>query len=98
MSTNSNPSSEVQEFNSAMKHVEQAGEEERMEALIATISSYIEHYHGGAVEMVSFQNNELQVHLSGACEGCNLAPVTLHGWVEGTVKQFFPNVQSVVAV
>jgi Fe-S cluster biogenesis protein NfuA len=36
--------------------------------------------------------------MSGACEGCNLAPVTLHGWVEGTVKQFFPHLEGVVAV
>jgi len=25
-----------------------------------------------------------------ACLGCPLSPNTLHGWVEGTVKQFFP--------
>jgi Fe-S cluster biogenesis protein NfuA len=36
--------------------------------------------------------------MTGACEGCRLAPVTLHGWVEGTVKQFFPTVQRVESV
>jgi Fe-S cluster biogenesis protein NfuA len=35
--------------------------------------------------------------MSGACDGCNLAPVTLHGWVEGTAKQFFPDIKEVVA-
>lgn len=71
---------------------------ERMQALINTISAYIEHYHGGAVEMVSFDDNVLRVKLLGACEGCDLAQVTLHGWVEGTVKQFFPDVKRVEAV
>lgn len=71
---------------------------ERMQALINTISAYIEHYHGGAVEMVSFDDHILRVRLLGACEGCDLAQVTLHGWVEGTVKQFFPDVQRVEAV
>jgi Fe-S cluster biogenesis protein NfuA len=73
-------------------------EKERMQALIQTISAYIEHYHGGAVEMVSYENNQLIVQMTGACEGCALAPATLHGWVEGTVKQFFPHLVSVEAI
>ncbi len=75
----------------------EASDVERMKALIEVLSAYIEYYHGGAVEMVSFEDNSLTVHLSGACEGCNLAPVTLHGWVEGTVKQFFPDLKEVKA-
>jgi len=76
----------------------EAGDLERMKALIEVLSSYIEYYHGGAVEMVSYEDDRLTVRMTGACEGCNLAPVTLHGWVEGTVKQFFPDLQEVVAV
>ena len=75
----------------------EANDEERMRALIEVLSSYIEHYHGGAVEMVDYTDDRLTVHMSGACDGCNLAPVTLHGWVEGTVKQFFPDLKQVVA-
>ncbi len=73
-------------------------EEERMRALVQTISAYIEHYHGGAVEMVSYEDNKLKVNMTGACQGCALAPATLHGWVEGTVKQFFPNLAGVESV
>jgi Fe-S cluster biogenesis protein NfuA len=73
-------------------------EEQRLRALIEAISAYIEHFHGGAVEMVAYEDRRLSVRMSGACEGCALAPVTLHGWVEGTVKQFFPDVEQVVAV
>lgn len=97
MATRERPAG-VRGFNTEMDRVQEASDEEKMAALIATISSYIEHYHGGAVEMVSYADNKLEVHLSGACDGCGLAPVTLHGWVEGTVKQFFPNVESVTAV
>lgn len=76
----------------------EATDEERMNALVEVLSAYIEYYHGGAVEMVSFKENELEVRMTGACVGCTLAPVTLHGWVEGTVKQFFPELKSVIAV
>lgn len=76
----------------------EATEEERMRALIEVLSAYIEYYHGGAVEMMAYNDNKLTVRMTGACEGCNLAPVTLHGWVEGTVKQFFPELVSVQSV
>ena len=69
--------------------------EERMRALIELLSDYIEQYHGGAVEMVSFDGATLRVRMSGACVGCPLSPVTLHGWVEGTARQFFPHLKGV---
>ena len=77
---------------------EQATDEERMRALIETLSSYIEYFHRGAVEMVAYDGATLKVRLIGACAGCHLAPTTLHGWVEGTVRQFFPDLQAVEAV
>ena len=67
---------------------------ERIQALLDNLSAYIEEYHGGSVELVEFddQNQIVNVRLGGACLGCPLSPVTLHGWVEGTLKQFFPGV------
>ena len=64
-----------------------------MEGLVNQISSYIEQYHGGSVELVSFENDEVRVRLGGACVGCPLSAATLRGWVEGTIHQFFPNVK-----
>jgi Fe-S cluster biogenesis protein NfuA len=71
---------------------------ERMRALIQTLSAYIEQYHGGSVDMVSFDGDTLQVKLGGACYGCPLSPTTLHGWVEGSVRQFFPDIKRVEAI
>ncbi len=76
----------------------EATPEERMRALIDTLSAYITHYHGGAVEMVGFDGATLKIRMSGACLGCPLSPVTLHGWVEGTARQFFPDLKKVEAV
>ena len=75
-----------------------ATEEERMRALVEAISAYIDYYHGGSVRMVSYEDDVLKVQMTGACDGCPLSPTTLHGWVEGTVKQFFPHLKQVVAV
>lgn len=78
--------------------VSDASDEKRMAALIDTLSAYIEYFHGGALEMVDFDGETLRVRMSGACQGCTLAPVTLHGWVEGTVKPFFPGLKKVLSV
>ncbi|MBM3152297.1 MAG: NifU family protein [Chloroflexi bacterium] len=71
---------------------------EQMIGLIDQLSAYIEHFHGGSVEFVAFDGKHLKVKLGGACLGCPLSPATLHGWVEGTVKQFFPDIEKVEAV
>lgn len=67
-------------------------DQERMAVLIEKVSAYIEHFHGGSVQLVSFDGQTLKVRLGGSCLGCPLSPNTLHGWVEGTVRQFFPDV------
>ncbi len=69
--------------------------EEMLKGLIAQVSSYVEQYHGGSVEMVALEGDELKVRLGGACIGCPLSTATLQGWVAGTVKQFFPNIDVV---
>ena len=78
--------------------VEQVSDEERLQALLESLSAYIEQYHGGSVEMESFDGATLKVRLGGACLGCPLSPTTLHGWVEGSVRQFFPEIRTVEAV
>jgi Fe-S cluster biogenesis protein NfuA len=69
--------------------------DELMAGLIAQISAYIEQYHGGSVELISFDGNTAAVKLGGACIGCPLSEATLKGWVEGTIHQFFPDVEVV---
>jgi Fe-S cluster biogenesis protein NfuA len=71
--------------------------EESVQALIRQISAYVEQFHGGTVEMVSLKDDILKVRLGGACLGCPLLPSTLHGWIAGTVHQFFPEIKVVEA-
>jgi Fe-S cluster biogenesis protein NfuA len=65
---------------------------EQMKTLIESISAYIEQYHGGSAELVSFEGDVVKVRLGGACSGCPLSTSTLKGWVTGTIHQFFPEV------
>jgi Fe-S cluster biogenesis protein NfuA len=76
----------------------QASAEERLQALVDQLSAYIEQFHGGKVELVQYDGKTVVVRLGGACLGCPLSPNTLHGWVEGTIKQFFPEIQEVKAL
>jgi Fe-S cluster biogenesis protein NfuA len=66
--------------------------EAQIRRLIENLSAYIEHFHGGTVEFISLEENDLYVRLGGACLNCPLLPSTLHGWVAGTVHQFFPEI------
>ncbi len=67
--------------------------ESQVRRLLENLSAYIEQVHGGTVEFVSLEENYLKVRLGGACLNCPLLPSTLHGWVEGTVHQFFPDLK-----
>lgn len=74
---------------------ESTDRETQLRGLLDKISAYVEQFHGGSVEFVSFDGKQLNVRLGGACLGCPLLPSTLHGWVEGTIHQFFPDIEVV---
>lgn len=73
-------------------------DQQRMQGLIEFLSSYIEQYHGGWVKLESYDGQKLVVQMGGACVGCPLSTNTLHGWIEGTVRQFFPEIEEVVGL
>ncbi len=73
-------------------------ENEQLRGLIEQLNSYITNYHGGSVELVAFDGKIVKIKLGGACLGCPLSPVTVKGWVEGTVRQFFPDIEKVEAI
>jgi CRP-like cAMP-binding protein len=81
-----------------MTPVVKSAKEEQLKMLLEQLSAYIEQFHGGSVEFVAFDGEVLKVRMGGACLGCPLSPSTLHGWVEGTVRQFFPEITSIEAV
>jgi Fe-S cluster biogenesis protein NfuA len=72
--------------------------EEQLKGLVEQLDAFINHYHNGSVELVSFDGKVVKIRLGGACLGCPLSPNTVHGWIEGTLRQFFPEIESVESV
>ena len=81
-----------------MANMPSFSKEEQMKGLIEQLDAYISQYHGGSVELVAMEGNRVKVHLGGACLGCPLSVNTVHGWIEGTLRQFFPEIESVESV
>ena len=73
-------------------------QDEQLRGLIEQLDAYISTYHGGSVELVSYDGKSVRIRLGGACLNCPLSPTTVHGWVEGTIKQFFPEVTNVESI
>lgn len=71
--------------------------EEHIKGLLEQVSAYIEQYHGGSVEFISLNEDVLTVRVGGACLGCSRLSETLQGWVAGTIRQFFPEIQIISA-
>ncbi len=72
--------------------------EDQLKGLIEQLDAYVAQFHGGSVSLESFDGKNIKVKLGGACLGCPLSPATLQGWIAGTVKQFFPEIERVEAV
>ena len=52
--------------------------------------------HGGRIELIDFDNNILFIKLSGACQGCAAATITLTQGVENQLKKEFPEIEKIV--
>ncbi len=57
-------------------------------------------FHAGGVELVACdeQTGEVQVHLTGTCQGCSMASVTLKEGIETALVRAVPGVRVVRAV
>lgn len=53
---------------------------------------------GGDVELVDISDGVVTLRLTGACNGCPMAVVTLRDGIEEVLKEQVPEVKEVVAV
>lgn len=52
--------------------------------------------HGGNVEIIDLDNNQLFVRLLGGCQGCSSSKLTLKSGIEQLVKKNFPEIKEVI--
>jgi Fe/S biogenesis protein NfuA len=54
--------------------------------------------HGGRADLVAVEQSVAYVRLSGGCQGCGLATVTLSQGIEVALRESVPEIASVVDV
>jgi len=54
--------------------------------------------HGGDIELVATNDNNVKVRLQGACHGCPGAQMTMRIGIERVLKEKVPEVKQVIAV
>ena len=63
----------------------EGGEQQRAEAVLASVSPYIES-HGGQLSVVEAEAGVIRVQLTGACSSCQGSTATLRHVVEGALR------------
>lgn len=70
----------------------------KLEAVLDKIRPAIQ-ADGGDVELVNIrEDNVVEVRLTGACNGCPMATITLKAGIERIVKEEIPEVVEVISV
>jgi len=54
--------------------------------------------HGGRVELIDVQESIVLLRMSGGCQGCGMASVTLRQGIEGMLNQYLPEVKGIVDI
>ena len=52
--------------------------------------------HSGEIKFISFHEGVVKLLLSGSCSGCAMSKATLHRGVEGILKHYIPEVESII--
>ena len=52
--------------------------------------------HGGWVELIDVNKNEVFIRMGGGCQGCGMADVTLKQGVEKTIRQAIPEIGAIM--
>lgn len=68
---------------------------QRVEKALAEIRPFLNN-DGGDIELVSVENDIVNVRLTGTCTDCTVNQMTLKSGVEMTVKKYAPEISKVV--
>ncbi|MGH7537024.1 MAG: NifU family protein [Gemmatimonadales bacterium] len=71
---------------------------ERVHELFETQVNPMVARHGGVVELIDVQDAVVMLRMSGGCQGCGMASVTLRQGIEGMLNQHLPEVKGIVDI
>jgi Fe-S cluster biogenesis protein NfuA len=69
----------------------------KVEEALSEIRPFLES-DGGDIELLSINNNIVEVKLMGNCVICSVNQMTLKSGVEMTIKQYAPQIQKVINI
>jgi Fe-S cluster biogenesis protein NfuA len=52
--------------------------------------------HGGVVELIDVQRNDVFLRMGGGCQGCGMASMTLRQGVESAIRRTVPEVGAIM--
>ncbi len=68
---------------------------QRIEKALAEIRPFLNN-DGGDIELVSVENDVVNVRLMGTCTDCTVNQMTLKSGVEMTIKKYAPEISKVI--
>ena len=71
---------------------------ERVEQVLDTMINPSIAAHGGQAELVAVEDDTAYLRLSGGCQGCGMATVTLKQGIEVAITEYVPEITKVVDV
>ena len=69
----------------------------KVEEALCEIRPFLES-DGGDIELLSINNNIVEVKLMGNCVSCTVNQMTLNSGVEMTIKKYAPQIQKVINI
>ena len=72
--------------------------EERVAVVLERVINPAIAAHGGRADLVAVEENTAYLQLSGGCQGCGMASVTLTQGIEVSLKEAVPEIENVVDV
>jgi|TARA_B100001105_G_C22396594_1_gene447037 Fe-S cluster biogenesis protein NfuA len=69
----------------------------KVEEALSEIRPFLES-DGGDIELLSINNNIVEVKLMGNCVSCSVNQMTLESGVEMTIKKYAPQIQKVINI
>ena len=69
----------------------------KVEEALSEIRPFLES-DGGNIELLSINNNIVEVKLTGNCVSCSVNQMTLKIGVEMTIKKYAPQIQKVINI